>query len=171
MLVNIKNKKKGFSLIELMVVMVIIGLLMGMVTTNLSFLVPGSKLVAGARGVASTVVLAHNRAAINGKDVIVSYDFDKNTYQIILTRNGEFERMKAWELPDGIRYHDILVAGEDKKVSGIFQVYVSPIGIVRGHIVHVKDKQGKMMSVEVNPISGAVDVLDGYKEMDFVEED
>ncbi len=163
------KRKSGFSLIELMVVMVIVGLLMSIVTVNLDYLVPSSRLNAGASSIASTIVLAHSQAAISGTDVIVSYNLDQQLYQIILVKEGKTDPLSISELPPGIKFKDIIVAGESKKTNGIFQVYISPLGIVRGHVVHLENRDRQVMSIEVNPISGTVEVLEDYKEMDFIE--
>ena len=160
---------RGFSLIELMVVLAIVGMVMTLVTANLDFLVPSSRLGAGARSLASTLILAHNQAAINGEDAILSYHIDKQTYQLILIRDGKKEPFSIWKLPRGVKYQDILAAGEKKKTRGIFQVYLSPTGIVRGHVIHLKNQEGDTLTIEVNPLSGTVDVLDGYRPLDFVE--
>ncbi|NUM33768.1 MAG: prepilin-type N-terminal cleavage/methylation domain-containing protein [Candidatus Brocadiae bacterium] len=162
--------KKGFSLIELMVVLVIVGGLLTLVTTNMNFLVPSSRLNAGARAIASTLILAYNRAAVNGEDAIVSYNLDKQIYQMILMNKGKPDAYTPWTLPEGVRYLDIVAAGERKKTSGIFEVYISPLGIVRAHVVHLQNKEGKQISIEVNPLSGSVEVKDGYQELDVVEE-
>mgnify|MGYP001367950303 CR=1 FL=1 len=162
--------KRGFSLIELMVVLVIVGGLMTLVTVNMDFLIPSSRLSAGARAIASTLILAYNRAAVNGEDAIVSYNLDKQIYQLILMNKGKPDAYTPWTLPDGVRYLDIEAAGERKKTSGIFEVYISPLGIVRAHIVHLQNKDGKQVSIEVNPLSGAVDVNEGYQRLELVEE-
>ncbi len=163
------SRTNGFSLIELLVVLVIVGSIMTLVTVNMEFLVPSSRLNAAASALASTVVLAHSRAALSGSDVIVSYDLNQQIYQIILLKDGKPDPMTAREFPTGVKYLDIEVAGENKKTQGIFQVYISPIGVVRAHIVHLKNTDGQIMSIEINPLSGDVDVSDGYQEMNFIE--
>jgi type II secretion system protein H len=159
--------QKGFSLIEIMIVLAIMGALLGMITTNMDFLVPSSRINACAREIASTIMLAHNRATINGEDAILSYHLDNNTYQLMLMKNGKVEHFKPWKLAEGVTFQDILAEGERKKTGGIFEVYFAPNGIVRGHVVHLQNKDQKILSIEVNPLSGDVQVMEGYQKLNF----
>lgn len=164
------SKHAGFTLMEIMVVVAIMGGLMGLAVTNMDFLMPSSRLNASAREIASTFMFMYNRAAINGEDTVLAYDLDNARYQVKVIQNGVMEAYKPYTLAKGIKFADILAAGERKKTGGTFEVYIAPNGVVRAHVVHLQNPEGEYVSIEVNPISGDVQVNKGYKELDFVLE-
>ena len=163
-----KQAQAGFTLMELMVVLVIVGLMMGLVTANMDSLTPTTRLNAAARNLASTINLAHNRAVMVGKTVIILYHIDSKYYQLILPAEAGGE-LAIEPLPSGVSFQEIEVVGENKKIKGWLKVYFSPSGMIRGHVVHLKNDLQAQISVEVNPISGVVDVIDGYHRMAFEE--
>lgn len=167
-----KKYSLGFTLIEMMIVIAILGITASLVATNMDQLVPSTRLNAAAFNLQSTIVLAQSNAAISGKETMIHYDLDDQSYQLVLFKDGKPDPMPVIYLPTGIQYKGIAEVGESgKRVRGYFDVYFSPLGITRGHIVHFKNPEERIISVTVNPISGAVDVDDGEQAIDFVEKE
>lgn len=168
-----RKMDKGFSLVELMVVLIIIGSMLSIVTFSLDSLTPTSRLSAAARSIASTINLARNRAIMMGKRVTMYYNLDKRFYQVILPSRipgGKDEALTPLELPREVNFDDISLAGaKGKQKKGWRKVFFSPMGIVIGHVIHLKNKQGEKISIEVNPMSGTVEVIEGYHKLSFIE--
>lgn len=75
---------RGFSLLEIMAVMVILGIVLMSVVPALDGLVPTYRLKGGAREVASAMELAQSEAVGARKEYQLAYDLDANTYWLIL---------------------------------------------------------------------------------------
>jgi general secretion pathway protein H len=73
---------KGFTLLELLIVLVISVLGLTVVGTNISSGNPGTRLKAAARDVASALRYAHGQALVSRKPVSVSINLADNSYRV-----------------------------------------------------------------------------------------
>jgi type II secretion system protein H len=72
----------GFSLIEMMVVIVIAGIIASMVWLRLSYLAPRYRLEGATRNVAAEIQKARGQAIAEGKCVRVSFQIGARTYTV-----------------------------------------------------------------------------------------
>src|SRR5689334_23994333 len=77
------RRRSGFTLVELVAVVVIVGLIATVTVTRLDFLVPKYRLRGAAREVGSTLGLGKAHAASNGKDVYFEVDLARGTYWLL----------------------------------------------------------------------------------------
>lgn len=167
--------RHGFSLIELLVVIVIIGLIMSLVTVRLDFLTPKSRLSAAGRSLASSIILGHNRAVTLGKSVTIQYNMAKNFSRLILPPAGPKQPPQAMsqiEMPQGVRYEDIVTTTGRKYLPSsdlVVEITISPMGTIMGHVIHLVNDKGQKLTLEVNPLTGLVQLQDGYRPLELVE--
>lgn len=76
------GKTRGFTLLELLVVLVIAGMLMALVPPVVSAVVPGTRAKVAARDLAATLRYARNLAVIRSTTIDVQFDTSKQTYVI-----------------------------------------------------------------------------------------
>ena len=76
------NQKKGFSLVELMVVIAIIGIIAAISSLNLVTGLPKYRLKRASRNITSRLREARSKAIKTNSTVIVQFDTDKNSYSI-----------------------------------------------------------------------------------------
>ncbi|WP_372368799.1 Tfp pilus assembly protein FimT/FimU [Candidatus Uabimicrobium sp. HlEnr_7] len=165
-----KNNKCGFTLIEIMVVVVIMGLMMGLVTMNLDSMTPSSRLEASTRSISSIVNLGMSHAVMSGKPTKLRYNISKGYYELYITNEKDkFESMEKKFVSRGVSYKDVDVAGDRKYREGWVEIEISPLGILAGHVIHLNNDQNEETTIEVNPLSGVVTIKQGYYKMDFVE--
>jgi type II secretion system protein H len=86
------NQKKGFTLVELMVVIAIIGIISAISSLNLATGLPKYRLKRASRNITSRLREARSKAIKTNFTVIVQFDTDRNSYSIngkIYTDTGE----------------------------------------------------------------------------------
>lgn len=94
-------RARGFTLMEIMAVMAIIGVLLLAVVPNIDNQVPAFRLRGGARAVASTIELAQSEAISKRKVYAIRYDFNRNSYTLLLPPpDPEEEEESEEELAD-----------------------------------------------------------------------
>ena len=72
---------RGFTLVEVMVVMVIIALVMGMVATSLSSSVSSAEARAASRKLVASLRYTRARAILDKKEQVLLLDIDNRSYQ------------------------------------------------------------------------------------------
>lgn len=91
-----RTRRAGFSLVEIMAVLVILGVILMSIVPAIDNLVPAYRLRGAAREVASLIELAHSEAVSTRKEFRLAYDLDRNTYWLILPpKDPEEEREDA----------------------------------------------------------------------------
>lgn len=78
---NHYRRNRGFTLVELMVVMVVIALIMGMVATSLSRSVSAAEARAASRKLVSSLRYTRARAIIDKSEQIFKVDTENRSYQ------------------------------------------------------------------------------------------
>jgi prepilin-type N-terminal cleavage/methylation domain-containing protein len=79
-----RRRSGGFTLVELLAVVIILGIMVTLAATRLDFLVPKYRLRAAAREVASVMKIAKARAASTGKDVYLEMDLSAGRYWLLV---------------------------------------------------------------------------------------
>lgn len=79
-----RRARAGFSLVEIMAVLIILGVILMSIVPAIDNLVPAYRLRGAAREVASLIELAHSEAVSTRKEFRLAYDLDRNTYWLIL---------------------------------------------------------------------------------------
>lgn len=90
---NIRNNK-GFTLVEIMVVMVIIALIMGMVATSLSSSVSAAEARAATRKLVASLRYTRARAIIDKSEKVFQVNTEERSYQA--------PGRKQVKLPEGV---------------------------------------------------------------------
>jgi len=75
------GRARGFTLIEIMVVMVIIALVMGLVATSMSRSISGAEARAASRKLVASLRYTRARAIIDKKEQVFQVDTENRSYQ------------------------------------------------------------------------------------------
>ena len=146
---------RGFTLVELLVVLAIAGLMMAVAPPLISSVMPGVELKAAARRTAGALRLAREIAIADGSDAAWVIDIDSNRYRI----EGDH---RGGSLPAGLDVE--LVAAEDEMQSdSVGAIRFFPDGSSTGGRVILKRGDGGYQ-VGVNWLTGRILIADWERE-------
>lgn len=122
------NREAGFTMLELIVVMVIMGILLAVQLPRLGGQLTGSSLRSAVDMVSTMAYSARFRAADSGTPHVLFFDSRKN--RLALLREGQEGSLISKELPAGISMRDMEQKGES--VYGELRVVFYPQGTASG---------------------------------------
>lgn len=144
-----RRPRQGFTLIELMMVLVIIVLGSAVVGVNFSSGNDRAQLKAAARDVVSALRYAQGQAAIEHQQITVDFDLEENNYAV----SG---RDKIYVIPDEI---ELTIVTAESELSGQGQASIRffPDGSSTGGRVVLEHGKGKWQ-IDINWLTGFVDL-------------
>ena len=78
---RLRNSETGFTLVEVVVVLVIVALVMGFVATSISRSISGAEAREAARNVVAALRYTRTRAILDKQEAVFQVDTEKRTYQ------------------------------------------------------------------------------------------
>jgi len=147
-----ESRQAGFTLIEMIAVMVLVGALLVFSPMGIQFLVPEKELEAEVSRLAATVAMLHSEAILQQAEFAIHYDTDDNQWSVqipeeieranpdpdgeplkalVLDKDPDYDDFDWHVLPEGITFD--LYEGSRRIRSGTFMVTFSPRGTVPPH--------------------------------------
>lgn len=152
--------RQGFTLIELIVIMVIIGIMTVLALPYFSGLFYETKLSSTVQDIVKTFSYAHYRAVNEGLNCYVSFDLDKRRYWLSEEKRSgnayEDEEEKGKELfkvgnvrylTSGIGISAIVTAGGMRATGGQQRIIFRPDGTSGESLLYLKDKKGNIYTI------------------------
>jgi general secretion pathway protein H len=136
----------GFTLFELLIVLVILGLTVAVAVPLFARALPGLELTSSARTVAATLREARSLAIANNREVAVAVDIDRRSIDLAGLRT-EF-------LDEGISLR-LFTAAEELIDRGAGRIRFYPDGTSTGGRVRLIGA-GRLYDVDIDWITGAV---------------
>jgi len=139
----VRRPRSGFSLVELLVVIVLLGLMAGVATVSWHARLPRSQLNTSVRVLADRLLTARAEAIMRNQEFRVVYDLDDARYWISspYSYNGglayeEEDRQVLFEtrLQDGVQFEAVKLNGVDF-TDGLVEVAFDPQGRATDHLV------------------------------------
>jgi prepilin-type N-terminal cleavage/methylation domain-containing protein len=137
-----RSPRSAFTLIEVMLVVVIIGIIAGIAAPRVAALMPRVGLRAAARQIVDDVRAAQAYAADRGRTVMLRYGVTEGTVSIETADAGAPPPVLD-PLPDGVRLAQVA-----SSAGGAVRVAVFPSGYVAPHRVELESGAAGRMTVE-----------------------
>jgi prepilin-type N-terminal cleavage/methylation domain-containing protein len=170
-------RRRGFTLVELTVVVLLIAIAFGVTIVRLDNLAPPFRLRKASRLIAAQIRMLQNECILDNRKLFLIYDISERKYWIEIPADdsdfsygfGEGEKVGEETLPPGIEFESIL-GPENDRIFGQAKVEFSPAGELGSHIVHLKirnsDRDEDRISVKYNSFSGLTSISEGFIEFE-----
>jgi len=159
------SPRRGFSLVELMAVVAVMGLIAGVVAIDFVASMPRAELNSTVHEIAAAVGGARSDSIARNGEFRIYYDLDANAYTVrspfrpgggLAQREEERPVVKRALLPSTISIDRVTIDGIEYTQG---QVYVgfNPLGSATGHTVNlVQYPSENRTTIEVLPLTGLV---------------
>jgi general secretion pathway protein H len=136
--------ERGFTLLELIVVLLIAGWIVSLVIPSVSATLESERLRSATADVRSTFTLARTLAASSGRERAVIFSLDRGAYEV-----GGKER----QVPEGVMFDSIRTGGETVD-HGEVRIMFFPDGSAEEAEVVLASRGGGRMRVTLDPLTG-----------------
>ena len=172
------TRSGGFTLIEMMVVIVLIGLAVTFGVIRFQAYLPRARLEGAARQVGGFLTRLRGMAVFAGRTHYLEYDLDGEAFRIsrpatIAEREDgseEYVETDWFEMPEGVTLERVQFSRQDEETRGIASIEFTPEGEVTGHLVQflsnrILGEDRSRFTVELNGVTGLVTYTPGVREM------
>jgi type II secretion system protein H len=141
----------GFTLLELLVVLLLIGLLTALVFPSMGRGLAALKLKTTSRQIAATLRLARSKAITEQQIYWVGFDVEKNQVEL---SSDDRRYQKSFELPDGITIAKVVTTGmEEPRNRQSASYFFAPNGMAQAFQVLIENNRGRGMKVLQDPLT------------------
>jgi prepilin-type N-terminal cleavage/methylation domain-containing protein len=171
---RLKNRRNnGFTLFELLIVILIISLFMGLVMIRIDGVLSGGDLREAGRVLIGEITYLRAQAAYTHKECFLKFDLDKNEIYAVETaapsENADTKEQKSTgpiresiKLPAGVKIEDVVIFPTGKIQDGTADITFYINGCVDRSLIHLRNENDKVFTLEVNPLTGSVIIHDTY---------
>lgn len=165
----------GFTMIEILVVLLVMGLITAMVVPNLGAFVPKAKLDAAAKVLAANIDHMRSEARIQGKRCALELDLDKGRWRRVLppedrlTTDQDQDSLEAFyedwtELQEGVRIVSAGNLNEGLAKGGTFSLVFDHNGNTgdQSVVLRLEDDPTMVWTVNIRGLTGQCDVLESF---------
>lgn len=175
---------RGFSLVEVLVVLAIIGLVVQFVVVNMGAMVPKTKLDAEAKKLVANLDFLRSEARIQGKRYLLELDLQNPRWRMVLpaeerlTSEQTLEETQPRALDWTPLERDVAFAGAGSPRTGIarngtYQIVFDENGFCADQAVFLKllGEEGMVWTVQIRGLTGQTDILPSFDGVEHTLED
>jgi prepilin-type N-terminal cleavage/methylation domain-containing protein len=165
---------RGFTLIEVMVVVAVIGLVVSVMLTGSRTLLPQTRLRASAEELAASLGRVRSYAILRQEAIMFSYDLEQGSYEAWLPyeRNQDGDSLGPGRTPvtdattllTGVAFARVRLPGGEDRMDGVVTLEISPLGRIVPHeivVLNPEYPETEVYTVRVNGMINRANVLQG----------
>jgi general secretion pathway protein H len=165
------RNKKGYTLIELMVVIILLGLVFAITAPRFRDAVLNDNLKSTTRKLVGKINELRTDAIQKQETLLLFFDLESNMYWDGpggMTPEGRDLRRKerATYLPQGIRITDISFMDRDKKIGGEISLRFNKKGYVQQSAIHLEAEDGREFTIVLRTFLPGVKIFEKYIEFE-----
>ncbi|MSR63245.1 MAG: prepilin-type N-terminal cleavage/methylation domain-containing protein [Planctomycetes bacterium] len=177
-----RSSTRAFTLVELMVVIVVVGLIGGVAVVTWSSMLPKQQFHSAIRNLSEVLYGTRSEAIARNREFRIQYDLDADTYRVrtpfkegggFATSDDDPERLWMHETDlkkAGIDLQEIVI-DDQPHTDGAWEIYFTPVGASTYHTILLRDEAMKQsFTLEVLPLTGEIRMHDGGFTRDPVDE-
>ena len=161
------NKPAGFSLLELVVVMLILTAMLGLVLPEASLVFMRNDLKTSSRRLAGAVAYARSQAMLERRVQELTLDLDANAFwtnPMGDSDESDVEPTGKQTLEGEVRFMDVRKALDEQLTSGRVALRFQPKGLVEPAVIHLTGSGDRVQTLLIKAFNGRCVILDGYIE-------
>ncbi|MFY9396990.1 MAG: GspH/FimT family protein [Desulfomonilia bacterium] len=161
---------RGFTLLELIIVIVIVGITVGFIGPRLYTGISSSGMDEATREILAILQYARSTAVTRHMPYYVRFDIDGRRVGLFPRpqSSGETpEMLKEKELPPGVRLKSVKTPYQSEKLQGHLDILVTPEGVIEQGVIYLEGSLGKVYTLVVKPFSGMLEIHDRYVEIAY----
>jgi prepilin-type N-terminal cleavage/methylation domain-containing protein len=167
---NRMNNKKGYTLIELTVVIALIGMMLAISIPRFRYSLITDNLKSVTRRMIGVVKEIRDDAVREQKAYHLYLDLESNKLWIEYPGMGEEEREarreRAFTFPDDIRIMDVWRQERGKQADGELSIRFTEKGYVEYTAIHLGAEDGRVFTLILSPFLGTIKSYDTYVDID-----
>ena len=168
-----KDNQHGFTLIELVAVLAILGLFVSIITLRIENVLTGGDLRLATRIIMSEIRRTRGDAARSRKDQVLVIQMEENAlypveYQPETHSDAQWPaygdeiHRNSRHLPQGVCVEDVVVLPRGKTQEGEARIRFFANGTLERSLIHLSNEKGEIYTLEINPFTGHVSIYDRY---------
>jgi prepilin-type N-terminal cleavage/methylation domain-containing protein len=173
--------ERGFTLLELLIVVIVVSLAVTTTVVRLDGITAKSRLSATARKIGNTARWLRNQSIILDREYFIDFDLREHQWRIVEVPEdvppganlSEYAEPLPWNgVERGVRFEDIQF-DDGKKFEEIVVLvpFTPPSGLRWSFALHLINENGERYTVMVNALTGHIDTVAGYRDIPVVTED
>lgn len=165
------NKPAGFTLLELVVVMLILTVIFGLVLPEASSVFIRNDLKASSRKLAGAVAHARSQAMLEGRVQELTLDLDAGSFWTNPVSGGtgdsdnsDLEPTKKLALEGEVRFMNVRKVQDEQRSSGLVALRFQPKGLAEPAVIHLAGSGNHIQTLFIKAFNGRCVIQDGYVE-------
>ncbi len=175
-----ENRLSGFTLLELLVVLFLLGLFSALISVRIEGVVSGGDLRLATRLIIGEINELRGKAAYTRKDQELGFNLDENSFYPIESEPEDEEpfgwlsekndsELNARKVPDGVKIDVLVIFSKGKVQEGEAKIKFYANGCIEKSLIHLRNERDNVYTLEINPLTGRVRVYDRYVDQQIAE--